>query len=186
MWVQNKISFISCWTEQTCVNITCFFEPIIDVYSWPWMVCKAQDGISNITVVIMAGIAQFVQCLTTCQTVLCLNPGIGKRFSLFHSHPGCPEPVQHPVHWVLRCCLGGKWAGVWHLSPTCVPLCELRESSSSWNPRGLSRPAMGLLCLWLCLCLCLCLYLTLTVLIVIDYTECFCKILKIVNTWVSL
>ena len=78
------------------------------------MVFKAQDGISNSTVVIMAGIALLVRQLTVCWTVLHSNPDGGERFSLFHSHPDRPEPVQHPAHWVLTLFPGGKEAGVWH------------------------------------------------------------------------
>jgi Na+-transporting NADH:ubiquinone oxidoreductase subunit NqrB len=78
------------------------------------MVCKAQDGISNSTVVIMAGVALLVWRLTVCWTVLGSNPGGRERFSLFHSHPERPEPAQHPAHWVLRLFPGGKGAGVWH------------------------------------------------------------------------
>jgi len=78
------------------------------------MVCKAQDGISNSTVVIMAGIALLVQRLTVCWTVLGLNPGRGKRFFVFHSHLDVLEPVQHPAHWVLRLFTGGKGAGARH------------------------------------------------------------------------
>jgi len=78
------------------------------------MVCKGQDGISNSTVVIIAGITLLVQQLAMCWTVLGSNPGEGERFSLFHSHPDCPEPAQHPVHWALRLFPGGKGAEVWH------------------------------------------------------------------------
>jgi hypothetical protein len=46
---------------------------------------------------------------------------------------------------------GGRWVGLTTLPSSCADCLEILESSNSWSPRGLHRPAYGYLyfyCLW--------------------------------------
>jgi hypothetical protein len=44
---------------------------------------------------------------------------------------------------------GGWWVGLTTLPPSCADCLEILGASTSWSPKGQSRPIMGLLYLWI-------------------------------------
>jgi hypothetical protein len=62
---------------------------------------------------------------------------------------GSTQPLtEMSTRGISMGCKGGRCVGLTTLPPSCTYCLEILGASTSWNPKGLSRPVMGLLYLY--------------------------------------